>query len=219
MTTPVGWCGADGRCTCSNGVEVGPQGRCRTTVPVAAAEACPIVTLLNPGLPVQPIGDGCVCTRRDAVPVGNCPRGAGESASATIGPGGGEVTLRGQQGASSGVVFRITFPPGAIATPTMITVTETTVLPPVGSVDWSPVYRIDPVGLVLAAPATLMVPWSQGQGSISGEPTLFWSGSSTCSLARVPSSYVNAGFNQGNVGRLGYAMVGYAELGQAVTCL
>lgn len=72
------------------------------------------------------------------------------------------------------------------------------------------------VGLVLAAAATLKVPWSQGP--IWGALTLFWSGVSPCKLERLPSSYSNAGFNNANVGRLGYAMSGYAEAGQAAAC-
>ncbi|MDP1824978.1 MAG: hypothetical protein Q8L48_17100 [Archangium sp.] len=213
MSALSGWCGAAGTCTCSAGFEVGPQGKCRSN---RAEGECLSLGLLNPGNLVQPSASGCLCSRRDLVPVGTCPRGVGESASATIGPAGGVVMLMGQQGIASGVPFTITFPPTAIATPTLITVTETTLLPPPGSVDWSPVYRIDPVGLVLAAPATLKVPWSQGP--IWGAPTLFWSGASTCMLERLPSSYSNAGFNQGNVGRLGYAMSGYAEIGQAPMC-
>ncbi len=176
---------------------------------------CNGIALVNPGPPARPLGTtGCYCTRRDAVPVGMCPRGVNQSASVTIGPEGGEISLVGQQGV--GVAFNLKFPPGAIATPTLITVTETSLPPPAGSVDFSPVYRIDPVGLVLAEPAALKLPWSQDQ--ICGAPTVFWSATSLCRLEVLPSSYYNAGFNNGNIGRLGYAMTGYYEAGTAPAC-
>ncbi len=184
----------------------------------AGADAlCSSVTVLDATNAVQPAGP-CLCSRRDPIPAGDCARGAGESASATIGPAGGTLTLMGQQGHSSGVAFSITFPPNAIATPTVVTVTETTTLPPEGMVDWSPVYRLEPVGLTLAAPARVQVPFMQGRGSAAGSPALFWSNASSCALERLPSSYSNAGFNQANVGRLGYAISGYANRGQAQAC-
>ena len=40
----------------------------------------------------------------------------------------------------------------------------------------------------------------------------------TCTLDRLPSGYVNAGFMQANVGRLGYAMVAYVNAGPAAYC-
>ena len=177
---------------------------------------CPAIALVNPGPPARPLGStGCYCSRRSASTMG-CPRGTGETASATIGPAGGELKLMGQQGAASGVAFTLTFPPNAIATPTLITVTETSIAPPAGSVDFSPVYRIEPVGLVLAEPAALKLPW--GQAQIWGAPTVFWSASSLCTLEVLPSSYYNAGFNNGSVSRLGYAMTGYASAGTAPAC-
>ncbi len=122
----------------------------------------------------------------------------------------------GKQGVASGVAFTLTFPPNAIATPTLITVTETSIPPASGSVDFSPVYRIEPVGLVLAQPASLKLPWSQAQ--IWGAPTVFWSATSLCTLEVLPSSYYNAGLNNGSVSRLGYAMNGYAAPGAAPAC-
>jgi hypothetical protein len=61
---------------------------------------------------------------------------------------------------ASGVPFEMVIPPNALSVPTTITVTELAVPPPAGFADWSPLYRIDPVDLVLAVPATLTVPFS-----------------------------------------------------------
>jgi hypothetical protein len=124
--------------------------------------------------------------------------------------------LAGRQGV--GVPFEISFPPTALATDTCITVTETALPPPPGFVDWSPVYRIDPVGLTLATAATVKVPFSQGREVAYGGGELFWSAESPCTLARLPSSYTNAGFNNANVGRLGYAISGRAQGGSATLC-
>jgi hypothetical protein len=126
------------------------------------------------------------------------------------------------------VAFTITFPPNAVATATTITVTELRAPPPAGFADWSPLYRLDPVGLVLAAPATLSIPFSNGccqpgsgvpcGGAFSRAMGLFWSGQDTCGLERLPSSYVNAGVEQGTTTRLGFAIVGFATLGGVPYC-
>ena len=167
----------------------------------------------------------CLCTRRpgptEAV---ECPRGVNETASATIGPSGGTVTIEGQQGIVSGVPFSLRVPPGAVASDTTITVTETAMAPPDGFADWSPVYRIDPIDLILSEPASLTIPFSNASGvSVSAGPTgaapgssataaslaVFWSSSSDpCTLAPLSSSYVNAGFMQATVSQGGYAIVG-----------
>lgn len=182
----------------------------------SSAGLCSAVTLVNPGNSVQPATE-CLCTRRDATTIGSCRKGVGESASATIGPAGGTVTLAGQQG-SSVVPFKLTFPPGALASDTVITVTETA-LPPPGA-DWSPVYRIDPVGLEIGAGVQLSVPNSQGNGSsmADGHLSLFSSGRTECALEAVRDNYVNAGFNTGTITKLGYVMVGYAERGLSPSC-
>jgi hypothetical protein len=133
-----------------------------------------------------------------------------------IGPAGGTLALVGQQGL--GVAFEITFPPSALAAPTTITITETRLAIPSGFVDWSPVYRVDPVGLELAEAARVKVPFSQGRGTSLGGGELFWSSDTPCELRRLPSSYTNAGFNNANVGRLGYAISGKAQLGSASMC-
>ena len=59
-----------------------------------------------------------------------------------VGASGGEITL------TNGTV---TIPSGALATPTMITVTETTMATPAGYRAFSPLYRFEPEGLTFAA--------------------------------------------------------------------
>lgn len=177
------------------------------------------ITLINPGDKAVATGT-CVCTRRDVVPAGTCPRGQNESVSATIGPAGGTLFLAGRNGLAAGASFTLTFPPNAIATDTVITVTETNLVPPTGIVDYSPIYRIEPVDLVLKEAAVLKVPWSNGRGGGTIDPdlALYWTKTDACGLEKLPSSYINAGFMNANVGRLGYAMVAHWELGVADYC-
>ena len=73
------------------------------------------------------------------------------SASANIGAAGGEVVIGGGR-------FRLTVPPGALATAATITVTElkaSEVPADLRSVDADLVYRLEPTGLAFAVPATV----------------------------------------------------------------
>lgn len=182
---------------------------------------CPSVIVVDPLDAVQPSGS-CVCTRRDAVPAGNCYRGTGHSSSATIGPEGGTLKIEREPGDPSKRElpdrFTIRFPPGAILTPTLITVTELADPPPADLVDWSPMYRIEPVGLRFEVPAEVKVRISQGTGPTLFRPALFWSSSSDCRLERLPGSSVGTNIIQGQVGRLGFAISGYAKKGDSEAC-
>ncbi len=189
------------------------------TLSGAGDGVCGALTIDRTGAAPQPTG-ACVCTRRDANPAGDCPRGVGQSASAMIGPEGGTISLEGQAGPSSGVPFTLTIPPAALATTMKITVTELATPPPEGVVDWSPYYRIEPVDLALAAPASIMVPTSNGRGSALSDEHMkvFASGSSACALEPVGNSYNNAGFMNAKITRLGYLIAGYANVGAATYC-
>ena len=189
-----------------------------TEIDGGSEELCTAIGLVNPGGDCVVPSDLCLCTRRDTVPVGMCPRGVGQSASATIDASGGTISLQGQQGLASGVSFSITFPPTAISSATLITVTETSLPPPAGMADYSPIYQVEPTGLVLNTAAQVVVPFSQGRGSYCDTPTLFWSATSLCDLERLPSGYANAGFMQGNIGRLGYAITGFYSDGDTPYC-
>jgi hypothetical protein len=191
-----------------------------------AGGGCWVLTFTDP-TGATPLSGQSVCTRRTPGAFRDCPAGIGQSSSGVIGPDGGTVTLQGQQGPVSGVPFSISIPPNALAAPTTITVTELSTPPPAGFADWSPLYRIDPVDLRLAAPATLIVPFSNSccrsttapcGASFSRAMGLFWSGQDTCVLERLPSSYVNAGIEQGSATRLGFAIVGFANLGGDPYC-
>jgi hypothetical protein len=193
---------------------------------VDAGGGCTALSFLDPTGSVPESGSS-LCTRRMAGTFPDCPSGQGQSKSAVIGPAGGTVQLEGQQGPVSGAPFSIEIPPNALSTPTTVTVTELAAPPPPGFADWSPVYRIDPVDLVLAAPAKLTIPFSNDccgdhstpcTSTISRTMSLFWSGQDTCALERLPDSYVNAGVEQGSTTRLGFAVVGFVSVGEATYC-
>jgi hypothetical protein len=119
--------------------------------------------------------------------------------------------------AVSGVDAQISIPPTAIATTTTVTLTETAIPPPHDFLDWSPVYRIDPVGLALAARAPVQFPWSNLSGSVAGGLAIWFSPDGSC-FTPLADSYVNAGFNMASTTQLGYFIVAAARSPSAASC-
>jgi hypothetical protein len=170
-----------------------------------------------PPVPPQP---GCPCTR--APGRGNsylCPMGVGQTAYTYVGPEGGSIYLLGQQSAKTNVPIAIDIPPGAIATQTLISVSETDLAPPSGFVDWSPVYLVEPRGLQLAKVAGLQIPWSS---NISPPPTNLAiyarDENGSCGFKALVDSYTNAGFEQASLTELGYLFVGVPSTVDPSTC-
>ncbi|MDP8998501.1 MAG: hypothetical protein M3O46_00135 [Myxococcota bacterium] len=161
----------------------------------------------------------CGCTRRPGgvADTFNCPVGLGEYVSAVIGPAGGTVEIKGRQYLGSGVTASLAFPPTAIATPTTIVLTETAIAPPRDFIDWSPVYRVEPLGLALASPTPVQLPSSNSGSGTFGQIAIWFSPDGSC-FTRLPNSYVNAGFNQGSAKELGYFVVGVARSASTLKC-
>jgi len=187
---------------------------------------CPVLAEPASGAPSDPtpVPAGCFCTRRPG-PANSyqCPVGVGQFNEAMIGPQGGTITLDGQQGQTSGVPFKIDFPPGALAQPTVVRVTETTIPPPSEFMDYSPVYRVDPQGTTLAVAAKMQIPWSNLSGGIPltaigtyalTDPTT----AGGCAFTRVGDSYTNAGFEQSSLLRFGYYLVGVPRTDATANC-
>lgn len=161
----------------------------------------------------------CRCTRRLMIAPGHrCPPGGGESAMAVIGPAGGTLSLKGTQGIASGVDLELVVPEGALAVPTKVTVVELTSAPPGQYVDWSPLYRFEPQGLVLQVPARLRMPWSNTDGLVDADLAIRWSTDGGASFVSLPSNYVNAGFNQATIDRLGVGFVGSSPAAAGTAC-
>ncbi len=161
-------------------------------------------------------GGACGCSRR----TGNssqCPAGAGASATASVGPSGGTVTLQGNQGTASGVTAEINIASGALSTDTAIGLVETSVAPPGDLLDWSPVYAVEPVGLALAQGSAIRFPWSNSLATTPRDLAVWFSPDGQC-FTRVPDSYTNAGFEQGTASQLGYFIVGSPRSSATATC-
>jgi hypothetical protein len=152
--------------------------------------------------------------------------GADQSVTATLGPEGGSIQLVGQQGKSSGVAFRLDFPPGAVEQATTVRLTETSVPPPAEFEDWSPVYLVEPRGLLLRRVVALVVPMSSNgsfaSSGVVGVPREIGiyerDEFTTCVFARLPDSYTNAGFEQASLTYLGYLFVGAPKSADKSAC-
>ena len=149
----------------------------------------------------SPPRPGCPCTRTPGP--GNsfqCPMGAGQTSYATIGAAGGQIMLLGQQSKATKVPLGIIFPPGALATDTRISVTETDLPPPTGIEDWSPVYLVEPRGLELAKVASLQIPWSSNLTAVPNTLGIYARDENgSCAFNRLVDSYTNAGFEQASL--------------------
>lgn len=164
-------------------------------------------------------GSACPCTRRlDAPTSSKCPRGADESVTMRVGPEGGILKLSGQQARASGVAFELHIPPRALANAVAITVTELREPPPAGFSDWSPLYRVEPAGLVLNGAAALRVPWSNVDGEVNRALTTYAAPTSAGPYEPLSDSYVNAGFTQASLHRLGFLFVGAPASTVSTTC-
>jgi hypothetical protein len=161
--------------------------------------------------------DWCGCSRRPGgTPSFQCPVGVGEFVTESIGSNGGTLDLTGRQGIVSGVSAHIEFPPTAFASTTDVTLIETAIPPPPDLLDWSPVYRLDPLGAALATPATVRLPWSNSAEIAVGISV--WASSDGTCFTRLPDSYTNAGFEQASIESLGYLIVGTTEAAGASAC-
>src|ERR1700690_3832310 len=148
------------------------------------------------------------CTRRPAGTSNTfqCPVGLGEYVAKVIGPAGGTLEIQGRQYLGSGVTASLAFPPTAFAAPTTVVLTETAIPPPHDFLDWSPVYRVEPLGLALASPTPVRFPWSNVGFSVPRNLAIWFSLDGSC-FTPLPDSYVNAAFNQGSTSTLGYFIV------------
>jgi hypothetical protein len=146
----------------------------------------------------------CRCTRRE--PELRCPPPSGVSQVTVIGPEGGRAHL---DVGSSSVTFFIEFPARASREMLEVSLTETTLEPPAGFVDYSPVY------LAAAAPETaesflpIQLPYGNRDGSIGRALAIYTFSTPGEEPTRLADSYVNAGFLQGSTSKLGYFFAGY----------
>lgn len=168
----------------------------------------------------------CGCTRRPGPGTSafSCPPGIGENKTLALGPSGGTVTLEGRQGTASGVPASIDFAPGSVQTTTEVTLIETGIAPPLDLLDWSPVYLVQPAGLVLGYPARIALPDSNGsnvsgviQSETPADLAIWFSPDGTC-FKRLLDYALNAGFETGTIPQLGYLIVASAREPSTASC-
>lgn len=93
------------------------------------------------------------------------PPSSGVSLTQRIGPEGGTFVVAGA---------RVTFPAGALAVATSITITATEEPPPSGFTALSKVFRCEPGGIELAREVTIEMPFDEADDD--GEPArMYWS--------------------------------------------
>lgn len=186
------------------------------------AQACAPVTLpadgcVDPGFG-QPAPSTCTCpcTRRPGPGRSiRCNAGSGRSVSAMIGPEGGTLELPVE---AAGISARVRFPARAVAQPTLITLTELADAPPSSFMDESPLYRLDPVDLQLADLAAIDLPFANLDGVIEPTMALYQASPGASCLSRVSDSYINAGFMQAGIRRLGVIFAGYPRSERTLAC-
>jgi hypothetical protein len=158
----------------------------------------------------------CPCTRRPGV--GNCficPMGAGQFNSAVINArSGGGLVLYAQQGA--GVPFYVAIPAMALATDVRVTVTETTIPPPIDYVDYSPVYVIESP-IPTSRPLQLLMPYSNKSGDVANL-SIYFASDPSGPFSRVANSAVSAGFIEGSISQFGALFVGYPKTPAHQSC-
>jgi hypothetical protein len=172
-----------------------------------------------------PNGTTCVCTRRPGSgSYFDCPAGVGDNASLSLGPDGGTLSLNGREGAVSGVPAQIDFAPDSVQTQTTVTLIETSIPPPADLVDWSPVYLVEPAGLVLAKPARLSLPDTNGSEAtgemqnLAPSNMVIWFSVDGACFSPLADSLGNAGFMTGALSQSGYLMVGAPQNASTPTC-
>jgi len=161
----------------------------------------------------------CPCSRRPGANNSfKCAMGIGESVTQRVGAAGGSVQLTAQQGASSGVDFRIEVPPTALEADVEVQITETTNPPPADFVDYSPIYLVEPGDVSSEFQIDLTVPFGGNDGKIPATLAIYAAADPAGPFERVLDSYINAGFLQGSITHFGAFFAGSPRTAAEAAC-
>ena len=161
----------------------------------------------------------CPCSRRPGVNNSfKCAMGTGESITQRVGTAGGSVQLTAQQGASSGVDFRIDVPPKTMQADIEVQITETTNPPPAEFVDYSPIYLVEPGDVSSQFQIRLTVPFGGNDGEIPVTLAIYAAADPAGPFERVSDSYINAGFLQGSIRHFGAFFAGSPRTAAEAAC-
>jgi len=144
--------------------------------------------------------------------------GVGESIIQRVGAAGGSVHLTAQQGASSGVDFRIDVPPTTLQGDVEVQITETTHPPPADFVDYSPIYLVSPSDVSSEFQIKLTVPFGGNDGEIPGTLAIYAAADPVGPFERVSDSYINAGFLQGSITHFGAFFAASPRTAEEAAC-
>lgn len=148
----------------------------------------------------------CPCSRRPGASSSfQCAMGVGETTTMDIGPAGGVLAIRAQQGKSSGVSFLLEVPPNALLDEVTATLTETSEPPPGDLIDYSPVYLVEPTDVTARFPMKLTVPF--GSNHEWKSLAIYVADTVDGPFEPIGDSYTNAGFMQGSTTRFGAFLV------------
>jgi hypothetical protein len=142
----------------------------------------------------------------------------GESTTQHVGVAGGSVRLTAQQGASSGVDFRIDVPPTTMQADVEVRITETTNPPPADFVDYSPIYLVEPGDVRSQFPIKLTVPFGGNDGGMPRTLAIYAAADPAGPFERVSDSYINAGFLQGSITHFGAFFAGSPRTAAQAAC-
>ena len=161
----------------------------------------------------------CPCSRRPGANNSfKCAMGMGESVTQRVGAAGGSVHLTAQQGASSGVDFRIDVPPTTVQTDVEVQITETMNPPPADFVDYSPIYLVEPGDVSSIFPIHLTVPFGGNDGEIPATLAIYAAADPVGPFERVNDSYINAGFLEGSITHFGAFVAGLPRTAAEAAC-
>jgi hypothetical protein len=167
-------------------------------------------------------GGVCPCSRRPGVNNSSkCAVGVGEATTQLIGPEGGVVALHARQGISSGVDFRVEIPPGMLPVGVEIRITEMAAPPPADLVDFSPIYRVEPVLDVIRTgpfPIKMTVPYGNNDGEVPASLGIYFRPYESLPFEPIRDSYINAGFLQGTWERTGMFLAAHPRTPGQANC-
>jgi len=159
--------------------------------------------------PIDVARTGCCSRASDVAPSAGCPVGTGETVRGVLEREGDTVELGGTP-ATVGVPFRATAP-SQLAKAVTVQLMETEIPPPAGVIDLSPVYWIASESTVPALAVNVNI--TSNASELYPDVVGVYYSADGETYARLPDSYLNAGFVQGVVPGGGFVLAGSAPEG------
>jgi hypothetical protein len=108
--------------------------------------------------------------------------------------------------------------PGSLDVLTTFKLSETTLSPPIGLFDVSPVYRVESSAAAFANGGEVSVPWTVPSGAVPQGIAVYFSESPDGPWTPIEDSYMNAGFEQATITGSGYFIAAYPPTPELASC-